>query len=143
MDLGGSWASCASIRPTKRLRPRSSPAIVLVTCMDFLLFAGIKISTLVIRYSLTFHSQSRMATTCRWLDQHEAEVSKALTDDELQWAGSYMRRSPHAMVNVLWSRQLEIAEKKRSSSRFYSSNIQRIVAIGRTQLEQASAEERS
>lgn len=84
-----------------------------------------------------------MATTCRWLDQHEAEVSKALTDDEVQWAGSYMRRSPHAMVNVLWSRQLEIAEKKRSSSRFYSSNIQRIVAIGRTQLEQASAEERS
>ena len=40
-------------------------------------------------------------------------------DAELQWAGSYMRRSPHAMINVLWAQQLEAAENIRSSSSLY------------------------
>ena len=53
-----------------------------------------------------------------------------------------MRRSPHAMVNVLWTRQLEVAEQKRRSSRFYASNIVRIVAAGRPRLERASTAER-
>ena len=84
-----------------------------------------------------------LPTLRRWLDEHEPLASESLSDDELHWAGSYIRRSLHAMVNVLWSRHLEVAEQKRRSSRFYASNLVRIVNAGRVQLEQASAEERA
>ena len=37
---------------------------------------------------------------CRYMEQHEAELSKLTSDKDLHWAGSYQRRSPHAMINV-------------------------------------------
>ena len=46
------------------------------------------------------------------------------------------------MINVLWSRQLEAAEVKRKSSRFYATNIARLVTEGRDALDRAAAEER-
>ena len=45
------------------------------------------------------------------------------------------------MVNVLWSRQLEVAEGKRESSRLYATNIARLLAAGRDRLDlEADAE---
>jgi len=45
-----------------------------------------------------------------WLDEHDERFSSSMNDDELTLAASYQRKSPHAMINVLWSRQLEVAE---------------------------------
>lgn len=73
--------------------------------------------------------------------QHSPALSDETDDEALGWAGSYMRRSPHAMVNVLWSRQLEVAEGKRESSRLYATNIARLLAAGRDRLDlEADAE---
>lgn len=62
-----------------------------------------------------------------WLQAHDAPLSAALDDARLSETSAVMRRSPHAMVNVLWSRQLEAAERKRKSSQLYARNIARIV----------------
>ena len=37
------------------------------------------------------------------------------SESDLRWAGSYQRRSPHALINVLWARQLEAAELRRAT----------------------------
>lgn len=48
------------------------------------------------------------STLRRWAQEaNDAQVA-ALDDDTLRWSGSYQRRSPHAMINVLWSKQLEV-----------------------------------
>ena len=69
-------------------------------------------------------------------------MSSSASEADLQWAGSYQRRSPHALINVLWARQLEQAEQKRKSSLLYTRNIQRALGEGREALDEASAEER-
>ena len=74
---------------------------------------------------------------------HDAELAEACSDDDLLWAGSYQRRSPHAMINVLWARQLEQAEQKRRSSLLYTRNVQRALSEGRQELDQVAAVERS
>ena len=50
-----------------------------------------------------------------WLDRHEPTLSADTDDEALHWAGSVQRRSPHAMINVLWAEQLAAAEVKRAS----------------------------
>ena len=47
----------------------------------------------------------------RW-SSHEVNLSRQASSSEsdLRWAGSYQRRSPHALINVLWARQLEAAD---------------------------------
>ncbi|GMI63180.1 hypothetical protein ScalyP_jg5187 [Parmales sp. scaly parma] len=60
-----------------------------------------------------------------WLDEHDERFSSSMNDDELTLAASYQRKSPHAMINVLWSRQLEVAEQKRKSSLLYTQNIKK------------------
>mmetsp|Transcript_45891 Transcript_45891/g.103646 ORF Transcript_45891/g.103646 Transcript_45891/m.103646 type:complete len:636 (+) Transcript_45891:187-2094(+) len=59
----------------------------------------------------------------------------ALDDEEFGWFGGYMRRSPHAMVNVLWSAQLEAAELRRDSENLYVRNLKRLVSRGRRALQ--------
>lgn len=81
-------------------------------------------------------------TLRRYLQEHEPALSAGTTDDELAWAGAYMRRSPHAMINVLWSRQLEVAEQKRRSSLLYATNLARCLAVGRPALEAEAERER-
>lgn len=76
-----------------------------------------------------------------WLERREPALSAALAaageggpggrEDALQWAGSYQRRSPHAMINVLWARQLEAAENVRSSESLYARNLKRLLREGR------------
>ena len=83
-----------------------------------------------------------LRTLRRWLDEREPQLSRRTDDEELAWAGAYMRRAPHAMINVLWSRQLEAAEEVRTSSALYASSVARCLAVGRAALdEQASAEQ--
>ena len=43
------------------------------------------------------HPSSRLR---RYVDEHDALLSRSLSNDALQWAASYQRRSPHAMINV-------------------------------------------
>ena len=85
------------------------------------------------------HSTSRLRG---YVEQHDQQLSEATDDESLAWAGAYQRRSPHAMINVLWSRQLEVAETKRKSSSLYTRNIERALSAGRGALEQAAAAER-
>ena len=81
-------------------------------------------------------------TLRKYLELHEPELAAATTDDDLAWAGAYQRRAPHAMINVLWSRQLEAAESKRTSSLLYATNIARCLALGRLTLEDDAQRER-
>lgn len=86
------------------------------------------------------HSDARLRA---WVDELEPELSAATSDELLHWAGSYQRRSPHAVVNVLWARQLEAAEGKRKSSRLYAANLRRCLQLGRPELARQAAEERA
>mmetsp|Transcript_12918 Transcript_12918/g.26177 ORF Transcript_12918/g.26177 Transcript_12918/m.26177 type:complete len:365 (-) Transcript_12918:139-1233(-) len=85
------------------------------------------------------HSTERLR---RWLEEADAPLSQRTEDPLLHWAGSYQRRSPHAMINVLWAEQLEVAETKRKSSILYSRNVAKVLGVGREQLERESARER-
>lgn len=72
----------------------------------------------------------------------EADETTVEVAEALQWAGSYQRRSPHAMINVLWSRQLEVAETRRASDNLYVRNVRRLLKEGPATLEAAAANER-
>jgi len=73
----------------------------------------------------------------------EASETVVAVDEALQWAGSYQRRSPHAMINVLWSRQLEAAENRRASDNLYVRNVRRLLKEGPASLEVAASDERN
>mmetsp|Transcript_57431 Transcript_57431/g.115289 ORF Transcript_57431/g.115289 Transcript_57431/m.115289 type:complete len:157 (+) Transcript_57431:155-625(+) len=83
------------------------------------------------------------------LPHHQAAAAAAAATREeilergLLWAGSYQRRSPHAMINVLWSRQLEAAEGKRDSENLYVRNVKRLLREGPAVLEAAADAERT
>ena len=85
------------------------------------------------------HPTSRLR---EYLDEHDPRLAAATSDDELAWAGSYQRRSPHATINVLWANQLEIAEARRRSSSLYTRNLRTVLAKGREALQQAAEAER-
>ena len=72
----------------------------------------------------------------------DAPLSASVSDEELHWAGSYQRRSPHATINVLWSRHLEIAEQKRKSAQLYTRNLRRALAVGLEELHDEAQRER-
>ena len=94
---------------------------------------------------LARHRFGHMHSTARlrgYVDEQDAPLSAATDDEALAWASAYQRRSPHAMINVLWSRQLEIAETKRRSSSLYTRNIRTALSAGRDELERAADEER-
>lgn len=76
-----------------------------------------------------FGHMHSLATLRRWLREHEPHLESGLSDGDLSTAAAQMRRSPHAVINVLWSRQLEVAEAKRRSSLLYATNIARILAV--------------
>jgi hypothetical protein len=78
----------------------------------------------------------------QYVDVHDADLSACSDDDALLWAASYQRRTPHAVINVLWSRQLELAEGKRKSSSLYTRNIRRAIEAGRDALNRAATDER-
>ena len=86
------------------------------------------------------HSTERLR---RWLDEADAPLSQRTEDSLLHWAGSYQRRSPHAMINVLWAEQLEVAETKRKSKVLYSRNVAKVLQAGLLELERQSALERT
>ena len=86
------------------------------------------------------HSTDRLR---RWLDQADPPLSARTDDGLLHWAGSYQRRSPHAMINVLWAEQLEVAETKRKSRTLYSRNVAKVLQEGLVELERQSAAERA
>lgn len=86
------------------------------------------------------HSPTKLRAYVR---EHDERLAEEITDDELLWAGSYQRRSPHATINVLWARQLEQAEQKRKSSLLYTRNLQRALGEGQDVLDAAAAAERS
>ena len=65
-----------------------------------------------------------------WTEAEAPALSGRLDDTRLAEAANQMRRAPHAMVNVLWSRQLEAAETKRKSSELYVRNLERILEGG-------------
>ena len=81
-------------------------------------------------------------TLRRWLEDADADLAGALDDDDLQYLGSYMRRTPVATINVLWSAQLEAAERKRESKALYARNLRRLHGEGRDALEEAARRER-
>ena len=81
-------------------------------------------------------------TLRRYCAEAGADDLAALPDDDLLYYGSYMRRSPHATINVLWSRQLAAAEQRRESAGFYARNLRRLVDNGRARLEAEAARER-
>ena len=86
------------------------------------------------------HSTARLR---RWLHEADPALSQATDDRTLHWAGSYQRRSPHAMINVLWAEQLEVAETRRRSSALYARNVAKVLGAGREELERQSARERA
>ena len=86
------------------------------------------------------HSTDRLR---RWLDEADPSLSARTDDGLLHWAGSYQRRSPHAMINVLWAEQLEVAETKRKSRTLYSRNVAKVLQEGLVELERQSAAERA
>ena len=86
------------------------------------------------------HSQDRIRS---WVQSERPDLSKATSDETLAWAAAYQRRSPHAVINVLWAAQLEAAEQRRTSSRLYTRNVGVAIAGGREALELAAAAERS
>lgn len=59
-----------------------------------------------------------------------------------KWAGGYQRRSPHAMINVLWAGQLEAAEGVRESEGLYVRNLRRLLREGRGKLDEDARKER-
>ena len=85
------------------------------------------------------HSTGRLR---RWHNEVDETLSRSLSDDEVHWVGSYQRRSPHATINVLWSRQLEIAETRRDSASLYTRNLRRAVRVGFEQLHGEAQAER-
>ena len=85
------------------------------------------------------HPTSRLR---EYLDKHDPLLAAATSDDELLWAGSYQRRSPHATINVLWASQLEIAESRRRSSSLYTRNLKMVLGKGREALQHAAETER-
>ena len=86
------------------------------------------------------HSSERIR---EWLSEQDPSLSDATSDEDLQWAAACQRRSPHAMINVLWASQLEIAESKRKSSVLYSRNIRKALEVGRTSFDQSAQNERN
>ena len=88
-----------------------------------------------------FGHQYSPQTLRRWLEDIDADFSATLSDQDLQFYGSHMRKAPHATLNVLWSRQLEKAEEKRTSRDFYVRNIKRLVAEGPDKLLAAAKQE--
>jgi hypothetical protein len=78
----------------------------------------------------------------RWHEAVDAPLSRTLSDDEVHWAGSYQRRSPHATINVLWTRQLEVAERRRNSANLYTRNLRRALAVGFERLHAEAQRER-
>ena len=86
------------------------------------------------------HSTDRLR---RWLDEADPPLSARTDDGLLHWAGSYQRRSPHAMIKVLWAEQLELAETKRKSRVLYSRNVAKVLQAGLVELERQSAVERA
>ena len=85
------------------------------------------------------HSTARLR---RWHEAVDAPLSRTLSDDEVHWAGSYQRRSPHATINVLWTRQLEVAERRRISANLYTRNLRRALAVGFERLHAEAQRER-
>ena len=85
------------------------------------------------------HPTSRLR---EYLEEHDPELAAATSDDELTWAGSYQRRSPHATINVLWASQLEIAETRRRSSSLYTRNLRLALSTGREELQRVAEAER-
>ena len=71
------------------------------------------------------HSVPRLK---KWYNQHSSTPSpQPLTDNEIAAGGAWQRRTPHAVINVLRSEQLEAAEGRRSTGELYERNIRVLV----------------
>lgn len=68
-------------------------------------------------------------------DGEQGLESFSSTLKNIQSLGGLCDRSPHAMVNVLWSSQLEAAEVRRDSENLYVRNLKRLLSRGRELLE--------
>jgi hypothetical protein len=56
-------------------------------------------------------------------------VLSDLTSEEIAAGGAWQRRTPHATINVLRAKQLEVAESKRQSAKMYTENIEKLVGV--------------
>lgn len=52
-----------------------------------------------------------------------------LSTEQIAAGGAWQRRTPHATINVLRAKQLEIAESRRESTKMYAENIEKLVGI--------------
>ena len=88
------------------------------------------------------HSLPRLK---KWYNQFRS--SGELTDNEIAAGGAWMRRTPHAVINVLRAEQLEAAEGRRESGMLYERNIRILVGrdegIGSERLEEELIREQS
>mmetsp|Transcript_25558 Transcript_25558/g.33425 ORF Transcript_25558/g.33425 Transcript_25558/m.33425 type:complete len:368 (-) Transcript_25558:191-1294(-) len=78
----------------------------------------------------------------QWVQAKDKKFAEKITLLDLHWAGSYQRRSPHAMINVLWASQLEAAENKRDSDNLYVRNVKKLLKEGKEKLDREAAEEK-
>jgi hypothetical protein len=56
-------------------------------------------------------------------------VLSNLNSEEIAAGGAWQRRTPHATINILRARQLEMAESRRDSAKMYTENIEKLVGI--------------
>jgi hypothetical protein len=59
-------------------------------------------------------------------------TTTVLSNLDSEWiaaGGAWQRRTPHATINVLRAKQLEMAESRRQSAKMYTENIEKLVGI--------------
>jgi hypothetical protein len=56
-------------------------------------------------------------------------VFSDLNSEEIAAGGAWQRRTPHATINILRAKQLEMAESRRESAKMYTENIEKLVGI--------------
>jgi Protein of unknown function (DUF1415) len=78
------------------------------------------------------HSVPRLE---KWYKEYKDTAAKTgstitlsdLSLDEIAAGGAWQRRTPHATINVLRAKQLEMAESRRESAKMYTENIEKLV----------------
>ncbi|KAG7338188.1 DUF1415 domain containing protein [Nitzschia inconspicua] len=78
------------------------------------------------------HSVPRLE---KWYNEYKETAAKTaktitlsdLTSEQIAAGGAWQRRTPHATINVLRAKQLEMAESRRESAKMYTENIEKLV----------------
>ena len=81
------------------------------------------------------HSAPRLRT---WVDK----AGLGVEEGEVERGGAWMRRTPHAVINVLRADQLQKAEGRRDTQVLYAKNIAALRKVGWDVLEDELRTER-